>query len=85
MFTNLGNEIRAQSWFNDKRLSARAGVLIEQLGNIGNSIPESTGTYNDTRAAYRFFNNEKGTEMRLQKASLSACEARLESKPAQLY
>jgi Transposase DNA-binding len=85
MFTNLGNEIRAQSWFNDKRLSARAGVLIEQLGNIGNSIPESTGTYNDTRAAYRFFNNEKVTEMRLQKASLSACEARLESKPAQLY
>jgi hypothetical protein len=85
MFTNLGNEIRAKSWFNDERLSARAGVLIEQLGNIGNSIPASTGSDSETRAAYRFVNNEKVTELGLQKASLFACAARLESKPAQTF
>jgi Transposase DNA-binding/Transposase DDE domain len=86
MFTKIGEEIHANSWFNDSRLSARAGTLIEQLGNnIGKSIPESTGTDADTRAAYRFVNNPKVTGTSLYSASSYACAARLDSQEGQIY
>ena len=85
MFANLGQEISAMIDLKDARLNTRAGVLIEQLGNIGNSIPSSTGTYNDTRAAYRFVNHPDVHPNDLYYSCLYTCENRLELKERQTF
>jgi len=43
----------------DKRLNARATNLLKSLGqNPDESIPSSCGDWGETKAAYRFFENQ---------------------------
>jgi len=44
----------------DKRLDKRAVLLAEQLAaKPGSSIPQACGSWAETQAAYRFFDNEE--------------------------
>lgn len=51
---------------NDKRLNERLNVLLSALGERPTaSIPAACGGFNETMAAYRFFDNEKVTYERV--------------------
>jgi hypothetical protein len=50
----------ATSEFQDVRLAKRFRRLVEQLGeNVGESIPWACQDWDDTKAAYRFFSNDR--------------------------
>jgi hypothetical protein len=52
----------ARADFGDKRLDARAAILLSTLGNRPTlSIPAACGGRAEMKAAYRFFDNEKVT------------------------
>ena len=49
--------------FADARLSKRFRSLLEQIGDaVGESIPMACQDWTNTKAAYRFFSNERVTE-----------------------
>jgi hypothetical protein len=49
--------------FGDARLAGRLRVLLDQMGNaMGRSIPFACQDWANTKAAYRFFSNERVTE-----------------------
>lgn len=49
--------------FSDKRLGNRFGVLMQQLsGGIGRTIPLACGDWANTKAAYRFLDNDRVSE-----------------------
>ena len=46
--------------FGDARLSARLNTIVEKLSaNPERTLPEAMGSWSETKAAYRFFDNEK--------------------------
>ena len=58
----FGREISACD-FADERLRARLGKLLGQLGGkVGQSIPLVCQDWANTKAAYRFFSNERVSE-----------------------
>ena len=58
--------------FGDKRLSKRFGTIITQLGShIGQSIPTSSVNTHQTKAVYRFMDNEQVTPREMQSAEHS--------------
>lgn len=60
--SDWGNEETATVDFVDERLDKRMRLLLEQLGGKpGASLPAACKGWNETLAAYRFFNNEKVT------------------------
>ncbi len=58
----LSNEI-SSCRFKDERLGKRFRILLEQLWNgIGESIPFACQDWSNTKAAYRFFSNDRINE-----------------------
>jgi len=46
--------------FGDARLSARFNTIVEKLcKNRERTLPEALGSWSETKAAYRFFDNAK--------------------------
>lgn len=69
MNTEIQRELRAHGWFGDKRLSARFGKIVEDMGtHVGQSISQSTGKLSQSQAVYRFMDNPKVTMERLNLA-----------------
>ena len=60
--SDWGNEETATTDFSDERLNKRMRVLLDRLGSKPSaSLPEACKGWDETIAAYRFFNNEKVT------------------------
>ena len=63
---HISNALIAQSNFGDARLSKRFGKIITELGsNIGKSIPQSSVNTHQTKAVYRFMDNEQVTPSKI--------------------
>ena len=68
--------------FGDLRLSKRLIHLAKKLGDKPTaSIPQSCGSWDATKAAYRFFDNDKVTEEKIQEPHYRATKARMQSCP----
>jgi hypothetical protein len=64
--------------FKDARLRRRFRQLIEQLGaGIGESIPLACQDWANTKAAYRFFSNERVSEAEILAGHFEATRSRL--------
>ena len=86
MFTSLKTGLTEHSWFNDKRLNTRLGIIVEHLGNnIGSSIPQSSGNHGQTQAFYRFMNNSKVTPTGLYQGAGSELKERLYASEGQTF
>jgi Transposase DNA-binding len=80
-------EDRGQHWtdgeidataFKDARLGRRFGELIRQIGEgMGESIPYACQDWASTKAAYRFFANERVEEAEILSGHFAATRARL--------
>lgn len=69
---NISKALTEHSEFNDKRLSKRFGKIITQLGkNIGQSIPKSSVNTYQSKAVYRFMDNEEITPQKILSAEQS--------------
>src|SRR5579871_4726421 len=72
------NQIESNSWgreefgsglFGDKRLSDRLVKIADRLGSMPeSSINEACGSWAETKAAYRFFQNENIKESEIMSA-----------------
>jgi len=63
--------------FKDARLGRRFGDLIRQIGNgMGESIPYACQDWANTKAAYRFFANDRVEEAEILKGHFAAARAR---------
>ena len=70
----------AGSSFDDKRLSARLKVLVEQLAkDPSSSLPESFNS-GQLEAAYRFFSNPKVTPQGILSSHIHATRSRCEAR-----
>ena len=68
--------------FGDKRLSKRFGTIITQLGaHIGQSIPKSSVNTHQSKAVYRFMDNDRVTPQELISAEQSRIYEQLISEP----
>lgn len=68
--------------FGDKRLKKRAQKILEKLShNATDSIPAACRSAAETKAAYRFFDNDQVTPESIQKTHLEATLARMEKCP----
>lgn len=66
----------------DKRLKKRAQKVLERLSrNATDSIPAACGGAAETKAAYRFFDNEQVTPEKIHRTHLEATLARMEKHP----
>jgi hypothetical protein len=66
--------------FQDERLTKRFEKLFRQLsGGIGQSIPWACQDWTSTKAAYRFFANERVSESAILSGHFHATEKRLAS------
>jgi hypothetical protein len=66
---NLGNLLSKSSYFGDARLSTRFGLIVNQLlHNTGKSIPQSCCNVHQSKAVYRFMDNEKVSYDHIQDA-----------------
>lgn len=66
----------------DLRLSKRLIQLAKKLGDKPTAtIPQSCGSWDATKAAYRFFDNDKVTEEKSQEPHYRAIKVRLQSCP----
>ena len=62
----------------DKRLNDRAAILIERLGaNMASSVNASCQGWNETHAAYAFFDNDKVEPQKILRAHREATETRI--------
>lgn len=81
-----GVEGRGEHWtdgeidgaaFKDARLGRRFGDLIRQIGDgMGESIPYACQDWASTKAAYRFFSNDRVEEAEILKGHFAATRAR---------
>jgi hypothetical protein len=70
---------------NDKRLDARLCALLKQLGEHPvASIPAACGGYNETTAAYRFFDNERVSFDDVLQPHIDATRQRIAAQPVVL-
>jgi hypothetical protein len=66
MLAPWAQEEMARADLNDSRLNKRLVQLLSDLGDHPNaSIPAACGGFNETAAAYRFFDNDKATFQRI--------------------
>ena len=71
--------------FVDERLDKRMRLLLEQLGGKpGASLPAACKGWNETLAAYRFFNNEKVTYQKVLSPNRDATRKRMAGHKAVL-
>ena len=69
---HISSGLVEHSNFGDKRLSKRFGTIVTQLGShIGQSIPTSSVNTHQTKAVYRFMDNEQVTPREMQSAEHS--------------
>lgn len=69
----------------DKRLTARLGYLLEMLSrNPSKSIPTTSNGWDETKAAYRFFDNESVTAEKILQPHLDASIERIRKEPVVL-
>lgn len=69
----------------DKRLNARLGFVLEQLGQKPQlSIPAACGGWTETLGAYRFFNNPKATFENVLASHYAATQERMAACPVVL-
>jgi hypothetical protein len=62
MIAPWAKEESAGAHFGDERLDDRMAILLSDLGNRPHlSIPAACGGRAETKAAYRFFDNDKTT------------------------
>ncbi len=62
----------------DKRLNDRSGILIERLAaDTAASINASCQGWNETNAAYKFFDNKKVEPQKILRAHRQATETRM--------
>jgi hypothetical protein len=86
MFKELRAKLSEHSWFNDKRLSNRMGIIVEQVGNnIGSSLPQSAGNPGQTQALYHFLKNDKVTERSLYQGCSSIAKEELSELSGNTY
>jgi hypothetical protein len=74
----------AECHFKDVRLQKRLGMLLEQMsGGVGESIPFVCQDWANTKAAYRFFSNERVSEEEILRGHFRSTQERLalESDP----
>lgn len=91
MTTRDGGGDRDASWidaelagceFADIRLGKRFRSLVERLsGGLGDSIPMACQDWAATKAAYRFFSNERVTEAEILAGHLQATRERVRAAP----
>ena len=68
--------------FGDERLNKRGGKLLDLFfTHPQSSIPEAMGNWPDTKAAYRFFDNEKVTPEKILQPHLAATQLRFRGHP----
>jgi len=68
--------------FGDKRLDKRAQKILTKLSrNATDSIPAACSGAAETKATYRFFDNDQVTPEKINKAHFDATFARMEKKP----
>ena len=76
--SDWGNEETATVDFVDERLDKRMRSLLEQLGGKpGASLPAACKGWNETLAAYRFFNNKKVTHRKVLSPHRDATRKRM--------
>jgi hypothetical protein len=69
----------------DQRLSQRLVILASQVAaNPSTSIPQACGTWGQSKAAYRFFDNDKVSEDRLLAPHYRSTKERLREQPVVL-
>jgi hypothetical protein len=72
MSVSLVDEVRGAE-FGDKRLDARLGKVVEELGaNPNLSIPAATHARAEMEAAYRFFDNDKVSPEKILQPHINA-------------
>ena len=68
--------------FKDEHLGKRFRTLIEQLWNgVGESIPLACQDWANTKAAYRFFSNDRVTEKEILSGHFQSTRERFVSVP----
>jgi hypothetical protein len=78
MIASWAEEEIALADFGDKRLRARAEILLSALGNRPNmSIPASCGGQAEMKAAYRFFDNDKVSFEKVIKPHVARTQERM--------
>jgi hypothetical protein len=66
--------------FGDVRLEKRFAKLIEQIsGGVGNSIPLACADWANTKAAYRFFSNDRVSEEEILRGHFQSTRDRFRS------
>jgi len=64
--------------FRDARLSQRLNTIVEKLSeNPERTLPEAMGNWSETKAAYRFFDNEKVAVSSIYEAQRNASMERI--------
>lgn len=86
-----GDECAVEHWtereidktaFKDARLGQRFGELLKQIGDgMGGSIPFACQDWANTKAAYRFFANERVEEADILSGHFAATRARYDDSP----
>lgn len=76
--SDWGNEETATTDFSDERLNKRMRVLLDRLGSKPSaSLPAACKGWDETIAAYRFFNNEKVTDQKVLSSHRDATHKRM--------
>lgn len=76
--------VKETQWanFKDKRLTVRLGHILEMLSRKpAESIPATSNGWSETKAAYRFFDNDAVTADRILKPHLDASIERMRNEP----
>jgi hypothetical protein len=77
----IEHEIEA-SHFQDERLAKRFAQLLERISRgIGESIPASCQDWANTKAAYRFFSNQRVSEEEILAGPFQATAQRVSGVP----
>lgn len=76
--SDWGNEETATTDFSDERLNKRMRVLLDRLWSKPSaSLPAACKGWDETIAAYRFFNNEKVTDQKVLSSHSDATRKRM--------
>lgn len=68
--------------FGDKRLDKRSQKVLKKLScNATESIPTACGSAGETKAAYRFFDNDRVTPEKIQRSHFEATLGRMSQHP----